>query len=388
MKLDKSIITLSIVIFAYFLTFGQTPSIYSTTDYVPLLRNKNIGLVVNHTSYINNTHLVDSLIQCNLNINVIFAPEHGFLGKANAGEHVDNSTYRNIPVISLYGNNKKPKSKDLNNIDIVVFDIQDVGVRFYTYISTLHYVMEACAINNVQLIVLDRPNPHAHYVDGPVLEKEFQSFVGMHPVPIVYGMTIGEYALMINGEGWLKNDVKCNLKVVAMKEFSRFSSNTTFSRPPSPNLRNLNAVLLYPSLCLFEGTLISVGRGTDKPFEIFGSPFLQSDYSFIPEPNFGSSHPKYVNELCYGYDLDSYCTQNAKKSSCSLINLDFLIEAFSMTPDTIKSVFFNDFFHSLAGTKKLKQQLVDNYSVNEIRKSWEPGMSEFMLIRNQYLLYD
>ena len=272
MKLHKSILTLLMISFMYLEAVSQVPGIYDLNNYLPFLKNKKIGLVVNQTSVINNSHLLDTLVSLGIDVISVFSPEHGFSGTLNAGEYFNDSIYnQSIPIISLYGKNKELKDDDLKNIDVMIFDIQDVGVRFYTYISTLHYVMEGCAKNNIKLIVLDKPNPHVHYVDGPVLDADYSSFVGMHPVPIVYGMTIGEYALMINGEGWLTDNRICDVIIIKNLLYSRNSSITyDFPVPPSPNLRNMNAVLLYPSLCLFEGTLISVGRGSDSPFEIFG----------------------------------------------------------------------------------------------------------------------
>ena len=274
MKLHKSIF-FCLTSFLQFLTISQVCGIYDTETYIPHLINKKVAVVVNQSSIIDNQHLIDSLISSDIYIQSIFSPEHGFLGTNPAGEYIDNSVYRNhIPIISLYGHSKRLNDQDLKNIDVLLFDIQDVGVRFYTYISTLHYVMEACARNNIKLIVLDRPNPHTHYVDGPVLKMDYQSFVGMHPVPIVYGMTIGEYAMMINGEGWLDNELICDLSIVKLTSYSR-GDIINIPIAPSPNLRNMNAIFLYPSLCLFEGTLISIGRGTDLPFEMYGAPFYK-----------------------------------------------------------------------------------------------------------------
>ncbi|MAZ57902.1 MAG: hypothetical protein CMP56_00585 [Flavobacteriales bacterium] len=390
MKLDKSILTLLMITFVYAGSFAQVPGVYDLNNYFPFLKNQNVGLVVNQTSVLDDVHLLDTLISLGVNIVSIFSPEHGFSGTLNAGEYVNDSIYnQSIPIISLYGKNKKLKDRDLHNLDVILFDIQDVGVRFYTYISTLHYVMEGCAKNNIKLIVLDRLNPHAHYVDGPVLKKEYFSFVGMHSVPIVYGMTIGEYALMINGEGWLIDNLFCDLSVVKNSSYSRYSAiDYDFLPPPSPNLRTMNAVLLYPSLCLFEGTLISVGRGSETPFEIFGAPFLNQEvfsFSFLPQPNFGSNDPKYNNKLCYGRSLKS----NADTClSVDLLNLNYLIYAYQNTPDNYKSTFFNSFFNKLAGNNELKQQIVNGLDLLSIRRSWESDLKEFKAIRSKYLLYD
>jgi len=352
--------------------------------YLSLLNDKKIAIVANQTSMLrNNTHLVDFLNEKFPNkLQRVFAPEHGFRGKADAGEHIKNGidAKSGLAIISLYGKNKKPSKKQLKNIDIIVFDIQDVGVRFYTYISTLHYVMEACAENNIQLIVLDRPNPNAHYVDGPMLEKEHSSFVGMHSVPLVYGMTIGEYAQMINGEKWLKNGIQCDLKVIALKNYNH---QTVYDLPikPSPNLPNSTSINLYPSLAFFEGTNVSCGRGTKIQFQIYGSPFLDKEYNpfeFTPKPNFGAKNPKHNGEICNGIDL-----RNNKK--LNLLNLEWLIEAYVSTKD--KSTFFNPFFTKLAGTKKLQKQIEQGYTYREIRKDWSRDIEKFKKVRSKYLIY-
>ena len=349
-----------------------------TNLYFPLLKNKNVALVGNQTSTINNTHLVDSLINSNIDVKKIFCPEHGFRGEADAGEKIQNSidVKTGIPIVSLYGKMKKPTKKQLDGINIMIFDIQDVGVRFYTYISTLNYIMEACANANIKLIILDRPNPNAHYIDGPVLEKEFTSFVGMHPVPIVYGMTIGEYAKMINGERWIEKP--CDLTVVKMKNYNH---NKGYSLPvkPSPNLPNTKSINLYPSLCLFEGTNISVGRGTEYPFQQYGAPYLEESYSFIPKSRKGSKYPKYENIECFGNDLrfnDQYLTS---------INLDWIIDCYNRCPK--KEKFFNNFFDKLAGTKKLRKQIINGDSKTKIKDSWRSDIEKFKQIREKYLLY-
>jgi len=358
-----------------------------TELYLKLLENKNIAVTANQTSVLfkndtNYTHLVDSLVSLNIHVKTVFSPEHGFRGKADAGEKVTDGidAKTGLPIISLYGKNKKPSKEQLKGIDAVVFDIQDVGVRFYTYISTLHYVMEACAEQNIPVIVLDRPNPNGHYVDGPMLETDYKSFVGMHPVPIVYGMTIGEYAQMINGEKWMKNGIKCDLTVIALKNYTHASK---YSLPikPSPNLPNDTSINLYPSLCLFEGTNVSVGRGTEKQFQIFGSPFLKNKnftYCFTPQPNFGAKHPKYENVECCGLDL-------SKTKPLDKINISYLVEAYASTPD--KSNFFNKFFVKLAGTKLLQEQLTNGVSAKEIHQSWQPKIELFKKVREKYLLY-
>jgi len=349
--------------------------------YLPLLRNKKIGIVTNQSGLLSNdAHIVDFLVEKNIAVQKIFAPEHGFRGTADAGEHVvDGKDARTgLPIISLYGDNKKPKSSQLAGIDILVFDLQDVGARFYTYISSLHYVMEACAENNIPLLILDRPNPNGAIVDGPILEKEFTSFVGMHPVPILHGMTIGEYARMINGEKWLKNEVQCNLEVIPCTDYNR---EMKYSLPvkPSPNLPNDQAVNLYASLCFFEGTNVSVGRGTEKQFQIYGSPYLpKSHFSFTPKPNVGAQNPVYKGIECFGEDLSAIAKVNR-------LELKWLINAYETTND--KSKFFNAFFTKLTGTKKLQAQLENGVSEVEIRQSWEIGLIGFKEMRRQYLIY-
>ena len=360
-----------------------------TEIYLPLLKGKRIGIVANQTSVIfknqahtSYAHLVDSLVALKVDIKKVFAPEHGFRGQADAGEVVKDGvdTKTNLPIISLYGKNKKPSAEQLKDLDLVVFDIQDVGARFYTYISSLHYVLEACAEANIPIIILDRPNPNGHYVDGPILEMEHKSFVGMHPIPVVHGMTIGEYAQMINGEKWLANGIQCELEVINMKHYNH---QKKYSLPikPSPNLPNDQAINLYPSLCFFEGTNVSAGRGTEMQFQIFGSPFLNPesfDFQFTPKPNFGSKYPKHENKVCYGKDL-----RNTK--TLDFLNLDWIIEAYQQTTD--KSTFFIPFFSKLAGTKTLQQQIESGLSQAEIKATWKEGLDKFKVMRTPYLIY-
>ena len=346
---------------------------------INLTNEKRIAIVGNQTSMVNNTHLVDTLISLNQNIITVFSPEHGFRGTGDAGAKIENEVdiKTGIPIISLYGKNKKPKKKNLVNIDIIVFDIQDVGARFYTYISTLHYVLEACGEENIKIIVLDRPNPNGHYIDGPVLEEKYKSFVGMHPIPIVHAMTIGEYAKMIIGEKWIEK--KCDLTVIEMLNYNR---NKIYELPikPSPNLPNKRAVNLYPSLCLFEGTTISIGRGTKKPFQHFGHPKLNLfNYSFIPKSGPGSKYPKHENKICYGKDLTNTPILNS-------INLEWLIETYNQSQN--KEDFFISFFDKLAGTDKLRKQIISGKSWKEIKKSWKTELNEFKNIRDKYLLYN
>ena len=360
------------------------------SKYENLLKDKRIGIIGNHTSVIfkknsDYIHLVDSLIKLNFDIRKIFAPEHGFRGTepngANISDEIDIKTGLNI--ISLHGKNRKYGEIDddeLNDIDVLIFDIQDVGVRFYTHISTLHYVMEASSRNNIPLIVMDRPNPNAHYVDGPVLDLENQSFVGMHEVPIVYGLTIGEYAKMINGEGWLKNNMKSNLTVIELKNYDR---EVTYDLPilPSPNLPNKKSINLYPSLCLFEGTNISIGRGTDLQFQIYGSPYLnraKNKFSFTPKKNNGSKYPKHENLLCFGKNL-------SENKRLEKFDLSFLLNAYSESSQ--KQDFFNDYFDKLAGTKSLKNQIIRGVPEEKIIHSWKKKLNFYKKMRMKYLIY-
>ena len=348
-----------------------------TNIYLPLLEAKKVALVGNQTTMLGKTHLVDSLLSLGVDIVKVFSPEHGFRGTADAGAKVSDGIDKQsgLPIISLYGKNKKPSPKQLENVDIVLFDIQDVGARFYTYISTLHYVMEAAAENDVSIIVLDRPNPNGHYVDGPVLDTAFRSFVGMHPVPIVHGMTIGEYAKMINGEDWISKP--CNLLVVPMIFYQR---EKPYSLPikPSPNLPNDKAVNLYPSLCLFEGTSVSVGRGTEYPFQHFGAPYLKESYMFTPVSGPGSKYPKHENKTCFGIDL----RQNSLQTE---LNLDWLIDSYNNAPN--KEKFFNNFFNNLAGTDLLKEQIISGMSSKAIKNNWQKDLVTFCEMRRPYLLY-
>jgi uncharacterized protein YbbC (DUF1343 family) len=360
-----------------------------TTLYVDYLRNKNIGMVINQTSVIgkNRTSSLDSLLKLGIRIKKVFGPEHGFRGNASDGtkinDEVDSKT--GIPAISLYGKHYKPTPADLSGIDLMVFDIQDVGARFYTYLSTLHYVMEACAENNIELMILDRPNPNGFYVDGPVLDTAFSSFVGLHPIPLVHGMTIAEYAQMINGEGWLKNHVKCKLKIVKV---ANYSHQTPYTLPvsPSPNLNTQQSILLYPGVCLFEGTTLSLGRGTMFPFQVIGHPLLKDKYafSFTPVSIAGmSENPPQKDKVCYGIDLRAYDTGNIRASA--KLNISWLIELYKAFPD--KEHFFNAYFTKLAGNKQLQQQIEAGKGEDEIRASWEPALSKYKTARKKYLLY-
>jgi uncharacterized protein YbbC (DUF1343 family) len=347
-------------------------------DYLPLIKNKKVGVVGNQTSMIGNTHLVDSLLRLRIDIVKVFSPEHGFRGKADAGAKIEDGidSKTGLPIISLYGKNKKPYKEQLKGIDVLIFDIQDVGARFYTYISTLHYIMEAAAEINIKVIILDRPNPNSHYVDGPIRQEGFESFVGMHPIPIVHGMTIGEYAKMVNGEHWIASN--CDLTIIEMKNYTHNMSYELLIKP-SPNLPNARAVNLYPSLCLFEGTTISIGRGTDYPFQHFGAPYLESGYSFTPKSGEGSKYPKHENKICFGTDLrfqDEYLTA---------IDLKWIIEAYKECDE--KENFFNNFFDKLAGTDKLRKQIIAEKTQKEIKESWQVDLEEFKEIREKYLIY-
>jgi uncharacterized protein YbbC (DUF1343 family) len=352
------------------------------SKYMPLLKNKKVGIVTNQSGILTNkTHLVDFLLSEKINIQKIYAPEHGFRGTADAGEVIKDGKdiKTSLPIISLYGNNKKPKPEQLEGIEIMVFDLQDVGARFYTYISSLHYVMEACAEKNIPLIVLDRPNPNGGIVDGPILEKEFTSFVGMHQISVLHGMTIGEYAKMINGEKWLKNEVQCNLTIISCLNYNRNLFYDLLVKP-SPNLPNAQAINLYASLCFFEGTNVSVGRGTEKQFQIYGSPYLdKGNFSFTPQPNEGAKDPTYKGETCYGEDLTQIKPVNK-------LELKWLMKAYAETTD--KSKFFNAFFTKLAGTKKLQEQIEKGVSENNIRASWQKGLTDFKEMRSKYLIYE
>lgn len=358
-----------------------------TKLYFEKLNQKKVGVITNHTGILVSSenrpiiHLIDTLLRSDIQVEKIFVPEHGFSGLADAGEFVKDSQHKTaqIPIISLYGKNKKPSPEQLQNIDILLFDLQDVGVRFFTYLSTLHYVMEACAEQNIPLIVLDRPNPNAHYIDGPVLNPKFKSFVGLHPVPIVYAMTIGEYAQMINGEKWLSGGVKCPLEVIPMKNYSH-QKKYDLPIKPSPNLPNGKAVNLYPSLCFFEGTNVSVGRGTNLQFQIYGSPYLEiSDFQFTPSPNEGAKNPPHNGKICYGENL-------TQSSDLQKINLEWILKSYQQN-STTKNPFFNSFFEKLAGTDQLRKQIQQQIPEEEIRKSWEKEINDFKKIRKKYLIY-
>uniref|UniRef100_UPI004049ED10 exo-beta-N-acetylmuramidase NamZ family protein n=1 Tax=Flavobacterium sp. TaxID=239 RepID=UPI004049ED10 len=362
--------------------------------YKSLLEHKKVGVLTNQSGIISklvvsnqvqknleeSISIIDFFLQNKVEVTTIFAPEHGFRGNADAGELIKDGkdTKTGLPIVSLYGSNKKPTTDQLKNISVMVFDLQDVGVRFYTYISSLHYVMEACAENKIPLIVLDRPNPNGQIIDGPVLEMKNQSFVGMHPIPVLHGMTIGEYARMINGEKWLKNGIQCDLKVVPCGQYDHQKSYSLPVRP-SPNLPNDQSTNLYASLCFFEGTNVSVGRGTEKQFQIFGAPFLKNyTFSFTPKPNLGAKQPLHEGLVCYGKDLSEI-------QKVTTLNLEWLLEAYQNTEE--KSGFFNSFFIKLSGTEKLQQQIIAGKSAAEIRATWQDDLEKFQLTRKKYLIY-
>lgn len=363
----------------------QTPALVQTgsqqlNTLLPKIKDKRVALVVNHTSLIGKVHLADSLKSLGINIVKIFGPEHGFRGNAADGELVNDSVdaKTGIPLVSLYGKNKKPSAQQLADVDVMVFDIQDVGTRFYTYIGTMHYVMEACAEANKKMIILDRPNPN-DFVDGPVNDKALKSFVAMHTIPIAHGLTVGELANMINGEGWLLNNVKCDIEIIPVKNW-KHGQPYLLSVRPSPNLPNNQAVQLYPSLCLFEGTTISLGRGTPFPFQVLGAPELTNlNFTFTPVTIKGVAvKPPHENKLCYGIDLRN--DTPARK-----IDLSYILKLYSLYPD--KEKFFTSYFDLLAGTPRLKQQIKDGLTEEQIRASWQPELSLYKNLRIKYLLY-
>ena len=357
------------------------PGSERTNLYIDKLLDKKVAVIANNTSVIrsNNSdiHLIDTLIKRGIKIEKIFSPEHGFLGDKDDGEKIDNGFYKSIEVISLYGKNRRINDNDIKNIDILIFDIQDVGVRFYTYLSTLHYAMESVSRTNKKLIILDRPNPNSFYIDGPILDLKNKSFIGLHPVPIVYGMTIGEYGKMINGEGWLENNLKANLEVIKIKNYNHKLKYEPNIRP-SPNLPNIQSIYLYPSLAFLEKTEVSVGRGTKTQFQIYGHPDFNEKFSFIPKPNFGSQNPKLNGIKSNGEDLRDYKTGNR-------IELKWLINSYNQIKD--KENFFRSDFNKLSGSSKLQDQIKNGIQESIIRDSWLEGLEKFKKIRKKYLLY-
>ena len=352
-------------------------------SYLPKLKDKKVALLINQTSIVFDKLLLDTLLAKGVMVIKIFVPEHGFRGTADAGAHIKNEkdAKTGLPVISLYGKNKKPTAEQMKDIDILVYDLQDVGVRFYTYISTLEYAMDACIENRKELLILDRPNPNRHIIDGPVLDTSLRSFVGMQAVPVLYGMTVGEYAKMIVAEGWIKNAKKLKFSVIACSSYDNkdLRMNYILPVPPSPNLKNMNAIRLYPGLCFFEGTIVSVGRGTEKPFEQWGHPDYKGKlvHSFIPKSTMGATKPLLENQICYGEKLEI---------ASNNLDISHLLKAYQLSPQ--KEKFFNPFFEKLAGTKLLRQQIIEGKSEAEIRASWQPELEKFKAIRKKYLLYE
>jgi uncharacterized protein YbbC (DUF1343 family) len=379
------ILNLTFSLFVAFVAHSQSSGVKTGAEQLdlllPKLQDKRVAFLVNHTAVIGRTHLVDSLQKRGVDIKKILSPEHGFRGNADAGETVTDGvdTKTGLPVISLYGNNKKPTVEQLGDVDIVIFDIQDVGVRFFTYISSLHYLMEACAEQNKKLIVLDRPNPNGSYVDGPVLDPALKSFVGMHPIPIVHGLTVGELAQMINGEGWLAGKRKCELEIIKLRNYTH---QTLYTLPikPSPNLPNQQSVLLYPSTCLFEGTVLSVGRGTQHPFEWIGHPDLKNQpFQFTPISIEGmAKKPPHENSVCFGVDL-------SKEKTGREISLKYFIQLYKRFPD--KEKFFIPYFDKLAGTKLLKEQIKKGMTEKQIKATWKKDLDMYKVMRKKYLIY-
>ncbi len=370
-----------------FCTIAQNDKIVTGADqpdnYLSLLKNKNVGLVVNHTSMVGNSHLVDFLLNENINVKKIFAPEHGFRGDASAGAKIEDGVDKKtqVPVFSLYGKTRKPTPEHLNNLDLIIFDIQDVGCRFYTYISTMHLVLEACAENNIPLIILDRPNPNGDYVAGPILKPEFKSFVGMDPIPIVHGLTVGELAKMINGENWHKANQSCDLKVITVKNYTH---STKYELPvnPSPNLPNYLSVRLYPSLCFFEATSVSVGRGTDSPFQILGglNPEL-GDFKFTPKSIPGVAiNPSNKGKECFGIDL-------RELKEIPEFTLEYFFYFYSQYKNKKEFLTRENWLNKLAGTDDLIKQIREGKSEKEILESWQPELNKYMILREKYLLY-
>ncbi len=362
------------------------PGIYDFERLLSLIGDAKVAVVTNHTGSIGDVHIVDSLLSSGVAVKKVFAPEHGFRGDRADGENIEDGIDRKtgVPVVSLYGKNKKPSKESLKDVDLVLFDIQDVGARFYTYLSTLHYVMQACSEQSIPIIVADRPNPNIHYIDGPVMKAEFNSFIGLHPVPIVYGMTIGEYALMLNGEGWHESEA-CDLTVLPCLNYERGMS---YELPikPSPNLPTMESVYLYPSICLFEGTKVSVGRGTSEPFTIIGEPGNKNgDFEFIPEPKEGASiNPKHKGATCRGYDLSDFIL---KPAEISQLDLTWLVRMYEETDDRENFFLESGYFDKLAGTDQLRKDITDGVDLGVIRKSWQEELEKFESIRSKYLIY-
>ncbi|TVQ93047.1 MAG: DUF1343 domain-containing protein [Bacteroidetes bacterium] len=363
------------------------PGAWQTEKYFPLLEGKAIALVANHSSLVGNIHLVDTLLSAGFDLQKVFGPEHGFRGEAADGEHVQSGIdpKTGMQIISLYGANRRPRPEDIKDLDLIIFDIQDVGTRFYTYISTMSYVMEEAARQGIPMLILDRPNPNGHFVDGPILEKQHSSFVGLHPIPIAHGMTVAEYAQMVNGQGWLGDGLQCSLHIVTVENYHR---QMWYELPvaPSPNLPNMISIMLYPGLCLFEGTAISVGRGTDFPFQVYGHPDLPAEkfpFTFTPKSRRESVYPPLEGKLCHGMDLRGYDPQ--RLMSISKVDLQHILHAYKHFPH--KEEFFLNSFERLAGTSQLRKQIIDGKTEEEIRQTWKEGIKDFIEMRKPYLLY-
>ena len=356
-----------------------------TGRYLPLLEGRRVGIMTNHTGTVGRTHLVDTLRSLGVDIRVVFAPEHGFRGQADAGESV--ASYRDrktgINVVSVYGSTKRPPDSIMQRLDVLLFDIQDVGLRYYTYLSSMHYLMEACAANGKQLIVLDRPNPNGFYVDGPVLEAKHRSFVGMHPIPVVHGMTLGELARMIDGEGWLRDGLRCKLTVIPCRGYTH-RSRYRLPTAPSPNLPNMRAVYLYPSLCFFEGTPVSLGRGTDFPFQAYGHPELQGDFSFTPRSNAGAKNPPLKDKLCHGVDLRT--SPSDERIWEREVDLGYVIDCYRQW--NLGEKFFTPMFDRLTGTDYVRQMILQGAGADRIKASWADDVERFKQTRKPYLLYE
>ncbi len=380
----RILILLFAVLYSTFAVAGINPSLYRTSDYLPLLKDKRVGVVANHCSLVGKTHLIDTLLSSGINVTRIFAPEHGFRGNESAGANISHSidTKTGINIFSLHGATKSPSDEVMKDIDIMLFDLQDVGLRFYTYISTLYYVMGQSAKFDIPLVLLDRPNPNAHYVDGPVLDMKHKSFVGMYPIPVVYGMTIGELAQMINGEKWLENGMNCDLTVV---ELQNYTHDTPYSLPvaPSPNLPNDVSILLYPNLCLFEATPVSVGRGTKYPFQQYGSPQMTGyEYSFVPQEMQGAKKPPCKGQKCYGVLLADIPQEELMKGEFSL---EYIIDAYNAMGKPQK--FFTPFLEKLIGVDYVREMIEEGKTNNQIKLMWQKDIEKFKILRAKYLLY-
>ena len=356
-----------------------------TGRYLPLLEGRRVGIMTNHPGTVGRTHLVDTLRSLGVDIRVVFAPEHGFRGQADAGESV--ASYRDrktgIDVVSVYGSTKRPPDSIMQRLDVLLFDIQDVGLRYYTYLSSMHYLMEACAANGKRLIVLDRPNPNGFYVDGPVLEAKHRSFVGMHPIPVVHGMTLGELARMIDGEGWLRDGLRCKLTVIPCRGYTH-RSRYRLPTAPSPNLPNMRAVYLYPSLCFFEGTPVSLGRGTDFPFQAYGHPELQGDFSFTPRSNAGAKNPPLKDKLCHGVDLRT--APSDERIWERGVDLGYVIDCYRQL--NLGEKFFTPMFDRLTGTDYVRQMILQGAGADRIKARWADDVERFKQTRKPYLLYE